>query len=152
MVLINFNSNLILSESRLNAARIPRNEGFHGFDGLSMCLFSESFAGWLPSVKGRVLSWASAPSPPGPNWSSWMGSILWLSWDLDENPRPVDKQLYECVLRDSMPKCDRTAELNMGCIKHFLSGNSHNEIRHTGHVECCCSHMSMHVTWKKWPQ
>lgn len=45
MVLINFNSNLILSESTLNAARIPRNEGFHGFDGLSMCLFSESFAG-----------------------------------------------------------------------------------------------------------
>lgn len=68
-----------------------------GFDGLSTCLFTESFVVWWASVVVEMLLPASVRSSSDENGSSWTGSILWLPRFLEENPRPVSKKLYECL-------------------------------------------------------
>lgn len=90
--------------------------------------------------------------PSGSRWASWTGFVIGSSWDLGEWVLLVDKQWQQCLLMDSVLCWDLIAELNMGCIYHFFSRISRREIRHTGHVEFCCSHMSIHVAWKEWPQ
>lgn len=83
-------------------------------------------------------------------WSCWTEFIPPFSWLLDAWLVRIHWQ--ECESRDSAPLRDWIAELNKGCIKSFLSGHSRRDIRQIGHVECCCSHMSMQVTWKECPQ
>lgn len=120
---------------------------FYAFDGLSTCLLAKS----LGSFKGEIFSPVSALSPSAARWSSWMGLVPRFSEVLD--PWLVKTYWHEWESKgDSAPKSDRTVEQNNGCIDRFLSENSRNDIRQTGHVECCCSHMSMQVTWKKCPQ